>query len=371
MATESAVPPVLGLRVGELVEVRSAREILATLDPSGALDALPFMPEMLAFCGRRFRVYKRADKTCDTIERTGGRRMLNTVHLNTLRCDGAAHGGCQAGCLLFWKEAWLKRVPARVEASAVDGDVTEPGALAEGRARLMRAARVDEQTPGVEPRYRCQATELRRASAPLQWWDVRQYVRDVTSGNVGFRELVGGAGFWAFMQLLKLRGYRLLMASYEAFQRRRGGTPFPFKNGVLDKTPRATLGLKEGELVRVKSHEEILQTLDTTNRNRGLRFDSEMVPYCGGTYRVRSRVERLIEEKTGRMLNLTSDCVILDGVICQSYYSNRRVFCPRSIFSYWREIWLERVETPAADARPCAVPAGAVTGGCDASGARG
>jgi hypothetical protein len=235
----------------------------------------------------------------------------------------------------------------------------------------MQAARVDEQTPGAEPRYRCQATELRRASAPLQWWDVRQYVRDVTSGNVGFRELVGGAGFWAFMQLLKLRGYRLLMASYEAFQRRRGGTPFPFKNGVLDKTPRATLGLKEGDLVRVKSHEEILQTLDTTNRNRGLRFDSEMVPYCGGTYRVRSRVERLIEEKTGRMLNLTSDCLILDGVICQSYYSNRRVFCPRSIFSYWREIWLERVETPAADARPCAVPAGAVTGGCDAGGARG
>src|SRR4051794_17968284 len=32
--------------------------------------------------------------------------------LNYLRCDGSAHGGCQAGCRLYWKEAWLRRVDA-------------------------------------------------------------------------------------------------------------------------------------------------------------------------------------------------------------------------------------------------------------------
>jgi hypothetical protein len=37
----------LNLRVGELVEVRNAAEILATLDDKGELHALPFMPEML------------------------------------------------------------------------------------------------------------------------------------------------------------------------------------------------------------------------------------------------------------------------------------------------------------------------------------
>ena len=40
----------LGLRVGERVEVRSAEEIFATLDKSGCLNSLPFMPEMLQFC---------------------------------------------------------------------------------------------------------------------------------------------------------------------------------------------------------------------------------------------------------------------------------------------------------------------------------
>ena len=44
------------MRKGDLVEVRSPEEILATLDPNGELDALPFMPEMADFCGKRFRV---------------------------------------------------------------------------------------------------------------------------------------------------------------------------------------------------------------------------------------------------------------------------------------------------------------------------
>src|SRR3954470_23379586 len=101
---------VMNLRVGEHVQVRSADEILATLYDRGELDSLPFMPEMLRFCGKRFRVYRRADKACDTIDWSRLRRMENAVHLAELRCDGSAHGGCQAGCLLYWKEAWLERV---------------------------------------------------------------------------------------------------------------------------------------------------------------------------------------------------------------------------------------------------------------------
>ena len=58
------------LHKGDLVEVRSAAEILATLDEHGALDAMPFMPEMVASCGRRFTVSTRTDKVCDTIDST-------------------------------------------------------------------------------------------------------------------------------------------------------------------------------------------------------------------------------------------------------------------------------------------------------------
>ncbi|PYT91924.1 MAG: hypothetical protein DMG36_16745, partial [Acidobacteria bacterium] len=52
------------LRPGDLVEVKSPEEILQTLDNEGTLDRLPFMPEMIEFCGRRFQVSKRVVKTC-------------------------------------------------------------------------------------------------------------------------------------------------------------------------------------------------------------------------------------------------------------------------------------------------------------------
>jgi hypothetical protein len=329
----------LDLRPGEMVEIRSESEILASLDAMGAREGLPFMPEMLAYCGQRVRVAKRADKTCDTIERTGGRRMMGTVHLEGLRCDGQAHGGCQAGCFLFWKEAWLKRVPDA-------GASPAPAAGAPGcdRDRLAQASRVDAPTAQGEPRFRCQATELRRASAPLAWWDLRQYVRDVRGGNVGAGEMLGAFGFWLFRQVLKIGGYRVLTSFYDAFQARRGGTPYPFKGGALAKTPRETLGLTEGELVRVKPFDEILKTLDTQNRNRGLRFDPEMVKFCGEVHRVRARVDRIIDEKTGLMLKFSNDCIILEGVVCPGRVSGKRLFCPRSIYSYWREIWLQRLD---------------------------
>ena len=68
-----------------------------------------------------------------------------------------------------------------------------------------------------------------------------------------------------------------------------------------------------------------------------------MVPYCGRTYRVEDRVERIIDEQTGKMLRFSNDCIRLEGVVCQGHWSRSRLFCPRAITSYWRELWLERV----------------------------
>ncbi|NJN00191.1 MAG: hypothetical protein HC793_00445 [Aquincola sp.] len=61
-------PRRLGLVAGDWVEVRSAEEILSTLDQRGRLDNLPFQPEMLLFCGQRLQVSKVAHKTCDNAQ---------------------------------------------------------------------------------------------------------------------------------------------------------------------------------------------------------------------------------------------------------------------------------------------------------------
>ena len=40
-----------------------------------------------------------------------------------------------------------------------------------------------------------------------------------------------------------------------------------------------------------------------------------MIPYCGGQYRVKRKVQRLINESTGQMIEINSDCLILEGVV--------------------------------------------------------
>jgi hypothetical protein len=343
----------LGLRAGDLVEVRREQEILATLDEHGAIDGMPFMPEMLDHCGKRFRVEKRADKTCNTITITEARRLYDTVHLEGLRCDGSAHGDCQAQCFLFWKEAWLKRV----DKDEANHCLASAPAIQKfpfqqcDHERLSQMTRRPESPNGSEIAYRCQATELLRASKPLPWWDVRQYVRDVRSGNVSVLDLVKTALFGIFQKTLRITAYRAQIRAYNCFQSWRGGTPYPFLAGALDKTPHETLALRTGDLVQVKTHTEILATLNKRNRNRGLLFGPEMVPYCGSIRRVRARVERIVDERTGKMIKLPAECLILDDVICRAHYSERRLFCPRSIYPFWREIWLNRVEEPTGS--PC------------------
>src|SRR5436190_9954244 len=184
---------VLNLRAGELVEVRSAQEILGTLDDRGTLDSLPFMPEMIQFCGKRFRVYRRADKACDTIEWATLRRMENTVHLEGLRCDGQAHGGCQAGCLLYWKEAWLERVPTDVLPPHVE-PFRPPQAEPSGEPALaVLAPKTRKDLENSETVYSCQATELKRATvSELPWWNAGQYFRDIRSGNASARRVIRG-----------------------------------------------------------------------------------------------------------------------------------------------------------------------------------
>jgi len=109
----------------------------------------------------------------------------------------------------------------------------------------------------------------------------------------------------------------------------------------MGEAPHSVLNLQPREIVEVKSREEIFETLDARDRNHRLRFDSEMLKYCGRQGQVLRRVQQIIDERTGKMLHIKRDCIILEGVICTGDYHRS---CPRSMYPYWREIWLKRVE---------------------------
>ena len=337
------------MRVGDWVEVRSEAEILATLDEKSQLDGMPFMPEMLQHCGRRYQIHKVAHKACDTVFPVRARRIARAVHLNT-RCDGGHHGGCEAGCLLYWKEQWLK--PGAGDASqtmSLLGRRQDAPRLIGKNAIWLRAERVNADG---EKHYVCQATQLPYASTALAWWDCRQYVEDFRSGNVSLARIAAGLSFAIYYKFSQM-GVGLgkpLRWLYGAVLRR----PWPWSRGALPegaKTPEFTLNLQPGELVRVRPLTEILQTITVDRKNRGMSWDAEMTPHCGHTYRVLRRVTRIIDERSGRLLTMKTPSIILDTVVCEARYSGCRVFCPRSIYPYWREIWLERVAGPGGAGR--------------------
>src|SRR5262245_39359351 len=76
------IRPILGraLRPGDVVIVRPAMEIRRTL-VNGVVNGLPFMPEMLAYCGRKFVVDRRIDKINDWPGGNELRRVRGVVTL--------------------------------------------------------------------------------------------------------------------------------------------------------------------------------------------------------------------------------------------------------------------------------------------------
>ena len=318
---------------GDVVEVKSPREILATLDDVGKLDALPFMPEMLQYCGRRFVVDRRAEKICDTIRYSGSRRLRNTVLVEDLRCDGSGHDGCQADCRLFWKESWLRLVEPNEPLSSkhyVDDDFR---ALHEVTSRYVkRTTEVEGKTVEV---YRCQATELLNATTRLKLWDPIPYIREFTCGNVPFGKFLRISVKAFFIEPLRILGF------------------FPhvfLKGSHSGPKPEDELNLQPGDWVQVKTLDEIVRLLSPVGTTRGLWFDREMVPYCGGTFQVRQRIKRFIHDADGRMIELKRECVTLEGAVCSGELSMRRWFCARRIYPFWRESWLRRVnvESPSS-----------------------
>jgi hypothetical protein len=317
------------LRAGDIVEVRSAAEILATLDVGAAVGRMPFMPEMLRHAGRRYTVSCRVEKICDTVAATGSRRMHDTVFLEDLRCDGASHGGCQQGCRLYWNEAWLRRVDDQSGAIPTASEESTAAAvklehLAQAGTRTVREI---EGKPSEV--WRCQVTESFVATTPLPTSNLSQYWRELTNGNFSLLRFI----------FIALRGFPIEIG-------RRIGLikAVPLRGPKSQSTVVEPLSLQPGDFVQVKSREEIAATLNERGFNRGLSFDREMLPYCGRTMRVRDRVERVIDDKTGRMLNLRKDCLILEGSYCSGELTMGCWFCPRQIYPFWRESWLRRVE---------------------------
>jgi hypothetical protein len=339
VAVEVLMP---GIRVGGWVQVLESEEIGRTLDERGCLEGLPFMPEMQQFTGRVLQVQQRAERTCVHPPQSRFPHLPGCFTLVALRCDGSAHGGCQLGCMFFWKEAWLRPVEgpdttgAETDTTGVETETARPDTAADPRKRSaerteagVRSARPPAGARGV---YTCQGTELPRATIPGDPpWNPLPYLRLLRDGTYTPIELAGALGRMVSRRLVATMSRRGSTGRLHADRLHAGGGP---------------LRLRPGDWVKVRSANDIRRTLDPTGKLDGLAFGGDMDRDCGRVFRVRDRVERIIDERSGR-LRAVANTVVLDGSLCDRYLG-----CARGMPVLWREAWLQRAAPPDA-ARPC------------------
>jgi hypothetical protein len=297
------------------VEIKAAEEILQTLDAAGTCDQMPFMPEMVEFCGKRFRVSRRVVKTCSY---TGSGTNMRTfwtddiVTLDGLRCSGVEHDGCPKGCMIFWREAWLRKVE---DAAVRSVDLNRSGPL---RARLQ--TKTDAKT------YFCQASEILKATRPLSRWErLGKCFSEVRAGNCTLLGMTHRISIWLFWRIR-----RVLLGAYA--------------RGHNQSTPMESLNLQPGELTEVRPMNDIRRSLNETGHNRGLSFSPDMGQQCGKKRRVERRLDKIIVDGTGEVRRMRNT-VCLEGSFCGCSHV---AFggCSRNEFIYWREIWVRRCANP-------------------------
>jgi hypothetical protein len=288
------------------MKVKSPSEILKTLDGDGKLDGLPFMPEMLAFCGSTVRVVRHVRRTC--VVGHGFRAMKDAVFLQDARCDGGYHDQCHRACLLFWKRDWLERADGPPGAQSTWSD--DDAAAAEQLRRLPTRAGA---------RYVCQSTELHTATTALHRWDVRPWLRELLARELSLSD---------FARVVVRTLWRRVSG---------GGGERPLK-GAPGKKSRGNLDLRRDEWVVIKPIHELRHHLDEKGGNCGLGFPPTMVRAIGRRYQVAFPVRQIILEQTGTMVQL-GHTVALDGLLCEGIDV---ALCPRAEFLYCRESWVSR-----------------------------
>jgi hypothetical protein len=127
---------------------------------------------------------------------------------------------------------------------------------------------------------------------------------------------------------------RRIFAVNKALQSRR--KPVPVKAPPIQQAH-----FQSGDLVRVRSMEEIKSMLDPFKELKGCAFLDYMKQYCGTTQRVLQPVERFLDERDYKVKKARG-VVLLEGVLCHGTPVFGR--CDRCCHLFWREEWLEKIE---------------------------
>ncbi len=133
------------------------------------------------------------------------------------------------------------------------------------------------------------------------------------------------------------KGLKNLYRAWSSWRGKSSRAASPASQSAVAQPP----ALAKGDLVRVRTLEEIQATLDPFKELKGCAFLPYMAEYCGTQQRVLQVVQRFLDERDYKVKKVRG-VVLLGGVICKG----TPVFgaCDRCCFLFWREEWLEKIE---------------------------
>jgi hypothetical protein len=97
---------------------------------------------------------------------------------------------------------------------------------------------------------------------------------------------------------------------------------------------------QKGDVVRVRSREEIAVTLDPFKELKGCAFLPDMYQYCGTQQHVLKSMQHFLDERDYKLKKVRG-VILLENVICKGTPTFGA--CDRCCFLFWREEWLERI----------------------------
>jgi hypothetical protein len=121
-------------------------------------------------------------------------------------------------------------------------------------------------------------------------------------------------------------------------------TIFQARNNLVPITATFTnkqAHLVTGDMVCVRTREEIEATLDPFKELKGCAFLENMWQYCSSTQRVLQPVERFLDERDYKVKK-AKGLVVLEGIICHGTPAFGR--CDRCCHLFWREEWLKKID---------------------------
>lgn len=265
------------------------------------------MNRMFSFCSQTYQVKKTVHNFFDEYRYKLYKTGLPFYILDGLLCDGAdepSHQQCDRSCYFLWHEDWLEGISNLHLPKTKGIHANKPDAVA------------NEITQPVQEIPFCQLTNI----------------HDLAQKNSWFND------FFQMRTKILRTWKRTLRFGWNRLSRQL--RPSPRAESLKEDIDGS---IQEGDIVKIKSWDELRKLLDDRGRYRRLFFINEMYEFCDKEYIVLKVIDSYYDEARNKMCK-SKNVVILEDVECSGRQRLYRTECDRSCFFFWHTAWLKKTQ---------------------------